>query len=512
MTKGSGDGLTRRDALKAGGAAALAMGGLAAMPRFSSAASTAGPPAYAVGFESLSTEYTLPRLSIEGSMPTWLGGALLRNGPAQFEVGERQFNHWFDGLAMLHAFSFKSGQVGYANRFLRSSAYDAWKQRGRIEYSEFGTDPCRAIFSGVSSVSLPIPIIADVPNANVSLERWAGKFRALTEMPVPVRFDAKTLATLGPIPGAGSQMGTAHPHQDPATHERFSYETVLVGKTGVNVYSEKGTTKRRLAFIPQAKPRYMHSFSITKRFVILFTQPFEVDPAGFLSGPAKPIIEHFAWNGSEASRVVVIDRAKGGVVGTFEVPPFFVFHHINAFETGSSKIEMDVSGHTDSSIIDALYLRNLRSADQRMPRITVKRITIDLRARKASVRPLSDTDLELPRVDYDSRNGKSYRYAYGIGQQGESSGFVDRLAKLDVTTGNAVFWKESGCYPGEPVFIPRSHQRREDDGVVLSVVLDAAKRTSFLLVLEAASFTERARAVVPHRIPFGFHGLHTPAV
>jgi carotenoid cleavage dioxygenase-like enzyme len=27
-----------------------------------------------------------------------------------------------------------------------------------------------------------------------------------------------------------------------------------------------------------------------------------------------------------------------------------------------------------------------------------------------------------------------------------------------------------------------------------------------LLVLDAASFTERARATVPHAIPFGFHG------
>lgn len=502
--------LTRREALKAGGAAALALGGLAALP--AAGARAAGLAPYAVGFESLTTEVTLLSLKVTGSMPTWLGGSLLRNGPAKFEVGQTGFNHWFDGLAMLHAFSFKSGKVSYANRFLRSSAWEAWQKRGRIEYSEFGTDPCRAIFSGVSSVSLPIPIIADVPNANVSLEQWAGRFRALTEMPVPVRFDAKTLATLGKVAGASSQMGTAHPHQDPATRERFSYETVLVGRTGVNVYSEKGTTKRLLAFIPQAKPRYMHSFSLTRRYVILFTQPFEVDPAGFLSGPAKPIVEHFSWNGSQASKVIVIDRAKGGVAATFELPAFFVFHHINAFETGTSRISVDVSGHADATVVNALYLRNLRAADQRMPKVTAKRITLDMRSRKATIEPLSDTDLELPRIDYDHYNQKPYRYAYGIGQQGESSGFVDRLVKLDVTTGGARTWKAAGCYPGEPVFVARANPRREDDGVVLSVVLDAPKRTSFLLVLEASTFAERARAAVPHHIPFGFHGIHARSV
>jgi carotenoid cleavage dioxygenase-like enzyme len=44
--------------------------------------------------------------------------------------------------------------------------------------------------------------------------------------------------------------------------------------------------------------------------------------------------------------------------------------------------------------------------------------------------------------------------------------------------------------------------------VILSVVLDAAAGTSFLLVLDAASFAEVARARVPHHIPFGFHGQY----
>ena len=46
----------------------------------------------------------------------------------------------------------------------------------------------------------------------------------------------------------------------------------------------------------------------------------------------------------------------------------------------------------------------------------------------------------------------------------------------------------------------------EDAGVVLSVVLDANAERSFLLVLDAGSFEELARAEAPHHIPFGFHG------
>ncbi len=48
--------------------------------------------------------------------------------------------------------------------------------------------------------------------------------------------------------------------------------------------------------------------------------------------------------------------------------------------------------------------------------------------------------------------------------------------------------------------------------MLLSVVLDIKKDVSFLLVLDASSFAERARAQVPHHIPFGFHGAHFAAV
>jgi carotenoid cleavage dioxygenase-like enzyme len=56
------------------------------------------------------------------------------------------------------------------------------------------------------------------------------------------------------------------------------------------------------------------------------------------------------------------------------------------------------------------------------------------------------------------------------------------------------------------VFVRARDAREEDDGAILSVVLDAARGSSFLLVLDAASFEELGRAEAPQRIPLGFHG------
>jgi carotenoid cleavage dioxygenase-like enzyme len=49
--------------------------------------------------------------------------------------------HWFDGLAMLHKFSFADGRVSYANRFLHSDAFRSAAKTGGLTLGGFATDP-----------------------------------------------------------------------------------------------------------------------------------------------------------------------------------------------------------------------------------------------------------------------------------------------------------------------------------------------------------------------------------
>ena len=58
------------------------------------------------------------------------------------------------------------------------------------------------------------------------------------------------------------------------------------------------------------------------------------------------------------------------------------------------------------------------------------------------------------------------------------------------------------------MFVAEPGADAEDAGALLSIVLDGERETSFLLVLDAATLEERARAEVPHHIPFGFHGQY----
>ena len=513
---GEASGKTRRELLIAGSraAAGLAVANAlvpAGLPGVSAAAGPArrtGRPGFNLAFKSLRDETFLPRIDLEGKLPSWLTGTLLRNGPALFEIGEEKFNHWFDGLAMLHAFSFKGGRVSYRNRFLRSSQYWAWQKEDRIKYSELATDPvpdpCRQIFSGVAT----LPVLGRIPNANVSIEKLAGEFRAHTEIPIPVRFNPDFLNTLGIEDGAVMQgrLGTAHPHFDPLTRERFTYEVELVPPSGLRIVVEKGARRRELAFIPQPMPGYLHSFGLTKRFVVIVSQPYNFNLAKFLGPDRGPIITNFEWHPEQPTRIILVDRQRGGVVRTVETDAFFAFHHINAYER-NGKVIIDVCAHRDAGVIDALYLKKIRSGN-RVPQAKYRRYEVRLSNGKLSQRDLIDAYIELPQKNYDRVNGRPYRYAYGVGLRKGSSGFIDQLVKADVRKGESTVWRESGVYPGEPVFVPRPGAKAEDDGVILSVVLDGARRRSGLLVLDARNMEEIARASVPHHIPFGFHGLY----
>jgi len=459
---------------------------------------------YRRGFETLDREIHEPRLPVEGPLPDWLAGTLIRNGPAQFEVGDQSYNHWFDGHAMLHAFRIEDGTVGYRNRFLETKSRQEALEQGEIVRSEFATDPCRSLFGRVMSVFNPKP----TDNASINVARIDDAYVALTETPIPVEFDPETLETVGVVEyedDVDAPMSTAHPLREPDTGRTITYLTEFGRQCRYHVAAIGPERRSRtvLATLDVDRPRYMHSFGMTERYVVLAEWPIVVDPLDLLLR-GRPFIENFEWEPDRGTRVRILRKADGAEVATCTAEAAFAFHHVNAFEQ-DGEVVCDVVSYPDASIIDALALDRLRSDEATPGTGRLRRYRLPLDGGSASSSVQSDTRLELPRIHEGAARTQAYRYVYGVGERGDGT-FTDQLVKLDASTGAAQVWREEGTYPGEPVFLPRPDGTAEDDGVVLSVVLDPEAEQSFLLVLDATSFEERARAPVPHAIPFGFHG------
>lgn len=464
---------------------------------------------FTTGFTTLAEETRIANLEVHGAFPDWLQGSLIRNGPAQFEVGARSFNHWFDGAAMLHRFGFAGGKVSYANKYLQTPGYVGNKAAGKISFREFATDPCRNLYQRVMSTFKP----SSSHNASVNLTKLAGEFLALTETPLPVAFDAETLETVGVV-GFEDKLGfgstTAHPHFDPQRRVGINH---LIGYGRESAYSfitipdEKPLRRQVVSQLKVAEPAYIHSFGVTENYLILAEYPLTVNPLELLLS-GKPFIENFKWHPERGARFLIFSKEDGKLVRSHAAEAFFSFHHINAFEENGD-IVVDISGFHDDQLVQQLYLNRLRGehgGDIAFPEF--RRYRLPKSGGAATYEVLSDYAIELPRINYRT-NGKPYRYAYGSSIAPEKRGdFLNALVKVDVNSRESKLWFEDGCYPGEPVFVAAPGQGAEDEGVILSVVLDGAKGTSFLLVLDAASFEERARALVPHHIPFGFHGQY----
>jgi carotenoid cleavage dioxygenase-like enzyme len=185
--------------------------------------------------------------------------------------------------------------------------------------------------------------------------------------------------------------------------------------------------------------------------------------------------------------------------------PFFGFHHVNAWEEGD-EVVVDLVAYDDASVIDDLFIDRLRGSGKAAARTQLRRYRVTPGSETADGEVLLDRTVELPRIDYPRVNTRPHRIVYAAGMRPDEPDWLNELVKFDVTDRTLKTWHESGCYPGEPVFVGRPGRTSEDDGAVLSVVFDSSSGRSFLLVLDAATFEEQARAEVPHRVPFGFHG------
>lgn len=456
------------------------------------------------GFATHRHETAVAKLPVQGRIPDWLTGTLIRNTPAQYEVGSAAYRHWFDGLAMLHAFEINGSHVAYRNRFLRSKTFKAGTETGKIKYAEFATDPCRSLFKRIAS-AFSRPDLGG--NCNVNVARFANEFVALTETPLALVFDPHTLDTLGvyDYDHTDAQISTAHPHFDRQQQIGISYAAKLGRTNEYRFYGLRGKQLNLLSAVEIGQPAYVHSFGITEHYLVLAECALKLPSALSLITSGKPFIENFEWLPAEGSRFLVVDKASGKVVAEALTEAFFAFHHVNAFER-NGEVVVDVSAYPDAAIVDLLYLDELRKDGAGIPSGEFRRYRIPLGGGQARYELLSDDNIELPRLHYERCNGLPYRYAYGASIRPGAPDFFNQLTKFDVRTGRTETWHETQCYPGEPVFVPAPNQGAEDAGVVLSVVLDAPRATSFLLVLDAQSFAEMARVVVPHPVPFGFHG------
>lgn len=443
-------------------------------------------------------------LKVDGSIPSWLNGTLIRNGPAKFDLGKTEVKHWFDGMSLLQSFRFTNGQVVYSCQFLKSNAYTKSAQNGELCSHEFATNPHESWLARIKSV-LTQP---ETDNGNVNITKINDRYLALTETPFPIEFNPNTLATIGPFvfeDKLQGQITTAHPQYDIDSRHGYNLLTGVSKTSHYQLYVLKPNSNERtlLSTIPVKEPGYIHSFALTEKHLVLLEFPLLLEPLSLaLSG--KPYIENYHWHKDRPTRIIVINRNDGSITASLDTDPCFAFHHVNAYETPDS-ILVDLAAYDDASIIETFYLSNIRQEQAMIPGAKLRRYEISLHKKSVRHEVLADVNLELPSINFAANNGKPYRYLYAAAPA-KNGDFLSSLIKVDLQRGKQLSWSEDQVFTGEPTFVPAVDTKAEDHGIIISLCLDAKQQKSMLVVLDATSMQEIARAFLPTLTPFALHG------
>ncbi|KAG7085937.1 hypothetical protein E1B28_003467 [Marasmius oreades] len=473
--------------------------------------------------------------------------------------------HWFDGLSMNHRFEiFPGGQrVSYRSRKASEDYEQHISEQGKIPGISFAQQPdiCESIFKkfftvfqqmrspptsggSPSSINVQVTLTPDMPGWNKITPDLSLSHQTSGPQYIVAKTDAEGLQLLDPVSleplssanykaldtRLDGQLSAAHSCRDKETGDFFNYSCKLGGRFPtykVFRITQDGSVDI-LAEIKDAPASYLHSFAMTSKYVVLTVWQAHITGYGLSVLYNRNIAQSIdkKWNPNLNTLFYVLDRKNGGIVAKYETSPFFCFHHLNAFDDPQNDdIVIDMSVYEDNSVIDLLHLNKLRnlSADNpmlmgrarrfRLPAITASSPQSSrTKARPAVVEftlPQSEC-IELPTV-HPAKYHHPYRYAYGINKLDPRSHhtFADRIIKLDMVGRGHKAWGIPGYTPSEPIFVPRpgAESRSEDDGVVLSVVLDGDRRKSLLIILDAKDMSELARAEMETVFPIGFHGL-----
>jgi carotenoid cleavage dioxygenase-like enzyme len=498
-----------------------------------------------LGFRTWTAEETDAALPLEGTLPDWLDGTFLANGPGLFEVGGRTLRHWFDPLALLRRFRVdgRAGEVEYAARFVESRDYEWARRRGRVRTPFPGTPPDRPL-----PVRLWQALAGEFPdNPAIGVTRVAGEPHAVTESPWATPFDADSLAfgeRRSLAAGLDCDLTLGHVHYDPDAETFVGLGADYGRESGYVLFRRpaNSTVPTQVARLEFPALPYVHSFALTERYAVVPAVPFGVDPSALLRGAVtgETFLDAFGERNRPA-RFVVVDRGTGETVARPPADPFFAYHHANAFEVrgeggsaegggdaaagaggsgsedgnagrvadagGSTELVVDLVAYPDGRAVTGLTLAELRAGTADVPAGDLVRYRVPLDGRRATATTLREGPVEFPTVHYRRYNGRPYRYAY-LAETRTDGVLPTHLLKVDVADGGAVRgeWTAPACRPGEAVFVPAPDPDAEDDGVLVSLVLDEGSEESFLLVLAAATMDELARARLPHATPFPFHG------
>jgi carotenoid cleavage dioxygenase len=258
--------------------------------------------------------------------------------------------------------------------------------------------------------------------------------------------------------------------------------------------------------VPLPGPRLPHDMAFTKTYSILNDLPVFWD-AELLKRGIHAVRAHPGLK----SRFGLIPRYGGSdEIRWFEAEPTYILHFLNAYEDGD-EVVMDAYFQEDpcprplATAPDGFgHLMSFLDEYSFKPKL--HRWRFNLKTGETSEGHLDDRVLEFGMFN-QRYAGRPYRYAYSTTTK-PGWFLFNSFVKHDLKTGQS--WSlplEEGRFASEAPFAPRLGATDEDDGYLVSFVIDENRGASECILVDCKRFTDGpvARIALPHKLSSGTH-------
>ncbi len=436
---------------------------------------------------------------IEGTIPDDIDGIYLRNTENQLHQPLGRY-HPFDGDGMIHQIDFRNGTASYRNRWVRTRCFQAEQEAGESLWGGLADRPGTSKRPGFGAHGG----LKDSSSTDIIVH--AGKaISTFYQCGEGYMLDPETLEPLGLAPWVPLDGISAHPKVDERTGELLFFNYAKHAPyMHYGVVDRSGTLVHYIP-VPLPGPRLPHDMTFSEHWSIVNDLPVFWD-AELLKRDIHAARLH---EGVPARFALIPRHGRPDEIRWFEAAPTYVLHFLNAYEEGD---EVVMDGYFQENPTPAPlenpdgYGHLMAYVDEHSFRPKLHRWRFNLSDGTTREERLDERILEFGMINQRVA-GHKHRYVYSTTAKPGwflFNGFV----KHDLDTGQS--WEvmlPEGRYASEAPFAPRTNAVDEDDGYLVSFIIDELQGTSECVLIDCKNFAAGpvCRIALPHKICSGTH-------
>lgn len=520
--------------------------------------------AYANGYSTPFQElpYQLcPPSSITGTIPSDLLGTYFRSGPAMFSAGAivppkksivqpkqppapdgtddgRMVQHPFDADGAVLGVTFTGDGTASARfRYVRTAGMTKERKKGMKLYNAMESTRAEGNGNGLEQANdFPVPLFKHHLQPGLNKNRkntsntrsiyWSKKLISLWEGGLPYKLDALGLSTEGRSQ-LGGVLGETDPFSGAAVYDSNKDRMLFYsnkqdgGSSELTLY--EFNAKFRVASANEFKlPGFamISDFAATDKYAV-FVQPpvttngmsfmFSKDPAKSLKVEKGPALLHLMKRGTESMKTISIPND-----GISDAD----LHFINAYDKEDGSVVVDVIRSDNRKTTKGMkkwpWAKSLKDFTESSSKKSLWRYTINVSGGSMEKEIVTEVPSYFGTVN-PAVSGQPYQYAYAaIGGMGTENAPPQAIAKINVDTKEMDAWFPAEYeFCGEPMFAPKkpadgesNANGNEDDGYIISVLLNGKEKKSEVIILDATDIQAGPVARIPLdiAIPHGLYG------